>query len=315
MKSTSPIKFNYPNLGTLYVNLTPEQKGKIQNLEGKTPSIWDVGFVHPNQISSYFCARCNLTCLHSPNTKGFIELDIPNNPVGSISYYCDKGHLIHYSFLPTPEEIPVEFIEFDETGDYKIPTIDSVDSLLIKIEEQARKGRGNKIDNPSHKNRLEVANRLAGKIDYDVSKRVKEINEIFRGAYVRNLESQLPRLVEEIIENSYEFSLDEMDGFTHYEVSLAEKVNELFETVKLITPTEPELNQKIVRILDAYWMMHDTKRKRLVEEKKQLEDRVDSFEENLIEIRRNQSKFIRRVKLTNEQVQKARDNPLESYLL
>ncbi len=252
--------FKSRNCGVLNVYLSPEQERVFEKLDIRNrESMFNLGFIAPKQVADYHCIKCNETFDEHPSAEIYIEQVGGGELTTSVFYRC--GHcseIVHYDYLKTPENIPVEFIKLDKTGDFKSPTKKSIDDLLIKVLNMAKNGEGGDMNQQTYFGNLEVAQRWADKIDYDISPNVNELGEVFRVNYVKKLESELPELVGEIAEMDYGFSLDGEDdcGCTHYEgTGLSSKMDRLFETLEVVTPQNTETNREIIRIFEAYCRM------------------------------------------------------------
>src|SRR3989344_4992859 len=156
MEPTSNAGFTYNKKVIIRANLTPKQEERLKNFKwDRTPEIWDTGFINPSQIVSYYCRKCDK--IHEDSPKAIISATqiSPKDLDTSIMYkcsHCDES--IYLGHLPSPNEIPEEFIRFDETGDFKRPTVDSVNSLLARINKQAEEGYGQSIDKPCYRQDL-----------------------------------------------------------------------------------------------------------------------------------------------------------------
>ena len=316
MEQKQTMRLSYEGAGNFIANPTPEQVERLKDFKfDRRPELWDTGFFTPSQISSYYCKKCNRTYEDS------LRVGVSVSKLGSkdlatfATYHCSHcNELVYYGHLSSPDGIPEEFIKFDDTGDYRKPTLDSVNSLLTKINDRAKEGHGSAIDNPDYRDKLETAKRWAEKIGYDINPQVEKIGELFRTSYVSRLERELPNLVAEIKDKSYGFSLAEIDCVSTYEGSgLSEMMLQLFETIKCTTPSNLEINKDIVRIFELYCKMSQSEKERLLEAKKDLEERITQEESFLVDVRKQQGDFIRKANIPNEQVDEARESPLYSF--
>lgn len=320
MNSKQTIRLSYERRGCIIANSTPEQEEILKGFKfNRALELFDIGFITPNQIVSYYCNKCNKTYENAPQARVSITMLNLEKKIDNVSvaYRCTScNEFIYLGYLPSPRGIPEEFIEYDETGNYKKPTIESVNSLIDKLRSQAKEGRGHSLEEPGYGQDLETAIRWAEKINYDLSPQITSLAELFKAGYISRLERELPQLITEIKENAYGFNLVETDHITDYEgTGLDERMHQLRETIKLTTPKDAEINKDIVKILELYWEMGYKEKKRLLNKKKNLEERLAQEEEFLVNARRQQSDFIRRVNMPNEQVDEARNSPIDAWPL
>jgi hypothetical protein len=312
----------YDKFVVITAELTPEQETRLTCFsfsKGRMPETFDLGFFHPSQITSYFCKKCDRS-YDSESPKPMVSVSLAGEEEHtSLVYVC--GHCngtVYIGYLPSARGVPEEFIERDETGDYKRPTQDSVNSLLAKLNEQAEMGRGDALNKPHYHHELDIAVRWARKIAYDISKNLRELEETFRRGYVARLERELPALVSEIKDKSHGFSLVGIDsgGITPYEgEGLDWRMDQLFQTLELTKPSDPEINKDVYRILELYWKMSYDEREKLAVQKADLEKRIAEESDILNNVRRKQGEFVAKVGMTNAQVDEARNNPLDTWPL
>lgn len=311
--------FSYNGSG-ISVKLTPEQEERLKNFRWiKAPEMWDTGFISPNQINDYYCKKCNEQYTVSPKPLVSVAVIGERELLTSVGYKCTTcENFVYHGNLESPKGIPEEFIAYDETGEYRKPTQDSINSLLDRIKKQANDGQGQSIKQPSYRNELKIAKRWAEKIGYDLQPEVEALTDMFKKGYVARLERELPEIIKDIKEKAHGFnsSGSEEFGCSHYEgTGLSEPMEQLFQTIDLTKPQNPEINADIFRILELYCGMVSSEKEKLVKEKKDLEARLAQEEESLAEARRRQSEFTAKVGLTNEQVDKARETPLSTWPL
>lgn len=266
-RRTDPSKINY----TFKLKLTPEQEKKLQ--EDPKKEIYSIDFFHPKQVISYFCDECENIFQDEPNIEAYIRQERVSSEVtyASILYKCkncDKPFYIG-TVIENLEEIPLEFIEFDKTGDYKKPTPESIEELLAQAEENAKKGYE---DNE----RIAVCRHWAEKINYALDEeRIKNMGIIQREASLRNFEETLPELIEKIKQNSYAFDISNDTGAecSMYEgTGLAGYVGRLLENLPHINlPEDENLREDILKILFLYRRMHDKNMTRIIHEKQEME--------------------------------------------
>jgi hypothetical protein len=308
--------------GDIGIILTPEQEKKLYPLS-EIEGIWSLGFVPPSQINSYFCLNCdkkfyNNMQVHNMQVPPKVRVSVERFNSGDLNttvrYHCsDCDKVVYKSLLPSPEGIPEEFIEYDETGEYKRPTVESVNSLLDRIENQAKEGIGESVNQPNYFRDLKTAERWAKKIDYDINPEVENLEKVFRKSYIGKLEQELPLVVSNIMNNVYGFNLVERDHISPYEgAELPKKMHKLFEAIELINPKDIQLNNNILKILELYGRMIYEEKERLSEERRSLEERIYHEENSLVKANKLRNDFIQKVNMSNEQVDEARENPLDS---
>jgi hypothetical protein len=302
----------------ILANLTPEQEERVKGFKGdRAPELWDIGFIAPSQVASYHCPKCAKDYANPPKVQVSVSKAGSREIDTSVVYHCSTcNEMVFYGHIQSPKDVPEEFIVYDETGDYKKPTRESVDSLLVRLAQQAKEGRGNSLEKPGSASELETAQRWAGKIGYDINPQIESLTKTYREGYVARLERELPDLVKEIKNRAYGFNLTEVDSISHYEgAGLPEMMNQLSQTILLTTPSNPEVNKDIVRIFELYCKMGHSEKERMLKEKEDLEERLASEEEFLAQARRQQSEFIQKVQMSTEQADEARATPLDTWPL
>lgn len=268
-----PSKISY----TFKLKLTPEQEKKLQ--EDPKNDIYSIHFFHPKQVISYFCDECENTFQEEPKIEAYIRPEKISrerpHAVASLLYKCKNCDKTFYigTIIDNLKEIPLEFIKFDGTGDYKKPTPESIEELLAEVEEAARAG---------YKNDEQIATcrHWAEKINYILDEeRIKNIGVIQRETYLKNFEKTLPELIETIKQNSYAFDISnntDAECSMYEGTGLAGDMEHLLENLQHINlPEDEKIKEDILKILFLYRRMHDNNMTRIINEKQEAEKRFN----------------------------------------
>jgi hypothetical protein len=237
--------------GSVDFLLTKEQS-KSPDFKG---DLFNIGFIPPERIQSYSCAKCEREYEHAPGIE-VIVTEFARGPVPSVNYICSecKG-IIGFQYLGSPEGIDAKYIVFDETGDFKTPTVEAIEEQLKLAMEDAKEGYGN-LDEGGYERSLKQAIKWSEKIGHYIPEEtIRGIEDTHRDSYLRAFERDLPELIESIKSHSYAFFDTGQDGeISAYEgTGLYEEMDALFEALPLIDlPDDVELKQDILRILEAY---------------------------------------------------------------
>jgi DNA-directed RNA polymerase subunit RPC12/RpoP len=293
--------------------ITEEQ---AQNPEfRKRGSQWHIGFLPSEKVPSYHCMKCSKDYDHSPKIEVHIYTMSDERANTLVAYKCSEcSESIHIEYLESPDGIDKKYIVFDETGDWKKPTLKDIEEMLAKAEESAKRGEGNKLYGGSYESSLRRACHWADKISYEIpEERIKKIEKIYMNSYLRGMERELPELVKEIKDNAYGFSHHVSEvGISAFEGSgLFELLPRLYEALPFINlPEDAELKKDILRILSADMKMSEDSIARLEEEKKKTGEAIASERKELKEATRFMKKFRRRSGLKGKHVREAKGNPL-----
>lgn len=308
--------------GILKVNFTEEQRNRYNEILGSPHYYPEDPFTHfgfflrLEQIPSYHCNNCDKEYPTPPK----VTVSIPNLKVRDsidvgVIYLCDTCNepLIHF-YLKLEElgKIPEEFIEFDATGDYKKPTLESIDDLFKAIEAQAESGSGWGLKHLGYQRGLEIMSHWAEKINYALdSERLKRLETTYVASYLREFQKDLPRMVGCILEQDYAFSMDtDEDGisFSHYEgAGLDNEISLVLEALPFLSIDDQNLRVDIVRILNLHNKMFSDEVKRLTLKKEEvvtkLEERITSCQRDLEESDQIRTGFLTKYGLTQESVE------------
>ena len=301
---------------TFKLKLTPEQEKKLQ--EDPKKEIYSIDFFHPKQTISYFCDECKNTFQEEPNIEAYIRLETisKNEPqaVANILYKCKNCDKTFYIGTvidkDNTDKIPLEFIKYDETGDYKKPTKESIEELLSKIESNAK-------DCSLDMQAIRVCRRWAEKINYALDEeRIKKLDSIFNEACLKRFEKNLPDLVEEIRKESYQFNLGRCTadsyGSMYSNSGLANHVDKLLENIFQINlPEDNKLREDILKILFQYRKMHDNDIESAIHEKaeteKKFNKRIQSCQDASIEATQMISQYCEKAGINKETIDKIAD--------
>lgn len=272
------------------------------------------GFILPENIHSYYCDKCEIIHNQSPSVK--VSVRDKGATVGYRCCACDRQVYVRY--LSSAEGIDPKYIVFDETGDFKPPTPEDIESMLKRAKESAEKGEGS-FETGGYTYPFEQALRWAGKIGYEIpAGLVEELKQNHRKAYLDNFTAELPAKIEAINKIAYGFSLEEIGGAfsDFYGTGLGILVDELYETLPHISlPEDPEVKEGILRILFAYKDMCaeelDATEKMEEEIKKHIENQRKGINDTNTYI----MEYITQAGLTLEQVENTRKTPLDKFPL
>jgi hypothetical protein len=269
------------------------------------------GFILPKDIISYHCDECGQNEDEAPGIEVYIHFNKNDKPKTNVNYICNNcGELFASEYLESPEGIPPEYIKFDETGEYRLPTKEEIEDALKRANDDAEKGHGMSLGNPVYTSFLERALRWAEKINHEIpKKRIEEIETTFREAYLRNAQENFPELIKEIKQNAYGFSLSEADDYhvTPYEgTGLCELIDRFHEVLPLIDiPEDPEIRKDVIRILNTHKKMHEEEIYELREEEASIKRQIGSVLENVTDIDEMMSSYLKRTGLGEEDVHDA----------
>jgi len=256
------------------VTLTPEQESRPE--ESKSSVIWNVGYISPEQVEHYVCEKC-----------GVVE-DVPIKVLADVSKRSHVSATIMYScgkcdepviFGTVPEEliptIPSEVIDFDPTGNYVTPTPESIEKLLVKVEEEAAEGPKMEFRSDG----IKVLETWAAMIGYELPEdRMRALPETCRTAYIERMIPEFPRLVDDLLERELDFNLDERSGFSGWE-HIYDRVTEFFELLPHIpVPDDMGLCARIKRVLDLRTKMYETRQGELKEQAEELRQQAEALE-------------------------------------
>lgn len=298
--------------------LTPEQNEEYKANKDKDSPLFYLGFIPPNQIISYSCEKCG-------KSEGAVNVRISitqlsKDPVAYVCYECEKGHSVyHYMTTKDLDIIPVDLIEWDDTGDYKTPTPESIEKLMEKIELNALAGTYTGLESCiEHLHDLKIARKWAEKIGYEINQeRLDNLETTRKKSYIKNFNKNLPKFLRNIKEYySHAFSLIEINGYSIYESrGLGEILGELFEMLPHLNITKftDETKIDIIRILHLYHLMHVEKKNSLQEEKEELEKKINELEAEIIGSRSFVIEYERKFELTKEQRNKAEEEAKTAY--
>lgn len=296
------------------IALTPEQESKIGSKD--KPSLFNVGFVSPEQIESYNCKECKSSFEESLNPRIYIRLDMMPEAM-AMHFNCNRcGNLVFYSFIKSREGIPVEFIVEDETGNFKKPTIDSIEDLFQKIKQEAEEGNAQHMGSPSYVRELKILSAWCKKIGYDIDpERISNLKLVWKQKYLEKFKENLPELVDEILTTSrfgfhYVLADEEEPGF--FDSPNAERVSYLFKNLPLINlPDDPELKMRILEIYYLFEEMWGDAKAEVKEKISGLEKMLASVDESLSNAAKNSAEFASRANFTFEQSNNIRNKILK----
>jgi len=294
------------NDGSMLVELSPEQ---IENIpEDKKARIWDVGLIEPDKILNYTC-RSEQCKEHEGSYDDKPKVSISINDTGStilssqinayIFYQCNHCDDIVYSeIVPHKPEFPNKYVVFDETGDYKRPTIESIEDLFVKIEKQAEEGARAGINQPAYSEELQLATRWSEKIGYELDpERIANINQTWRENYLKDYEQGLADEILPLWEftmyftSLMDFADEECDGLT-------DGLIRLLDALPHITiPDNPQVKQGIVDIFSqfenssSHYINTGT------------EEQIEALTQTRSMIRQELDKFLNRFGVTKQQLE------------
>lgn len=247
--------------------------------------LWDVGFISPENITYYRCDNCGLQNVVSGSEqkppKVGVSITLYSGGDESVQYVCDCPHcdeIVFYDYLAAAEGIDPQFITFDETGKYKTPTPQSIEELLLKAKEGAKKDII-----PTEK--IEVAERWAGVIGYTIPPdKIEEIKTLYFNVRLSEYQNCLPETIEGLLgfESEWSLSLFDDSELSAYEGSgLSDRMDELLEYLPRLQITDPNLKSRVVEVLDLYQNMFKEHKAELEGERDQLNARIAGAEHNL----------------------------------
>jgi len=233
--------------GRIQFKPTPEQEKAIEdyrrnrkaNGNSSGPiSIFETGFIYPSQIVDHTCFQCTPVQTYSRAPKIEIHIqDIP--PTINIGALCPQGHFVLNDFLKEDADFPREFVVFDATGDYKIPTPESIENMFSEIESHANRGMRVQWEE-------KILQRWAGKIGYSLDqKRLETAMATARRVYLENFANGLPEFLERVRELEFGFNLTAFDSVTNFEgTGLSSYMQDLLKNLPEINlPKDPRVRQ------------------------------------------------------------------------
>lgn len=303
------------SFGYVDILITEEQANDPEYRGSK--SQFNLGFLPPEQVPSYFCRECGQRFDKPPE----IEVSVDELGFTRVGYKCESGHWVYYSHLENPEGIDPKYITRDATGEWITPTPEMIEEELEKARERAEKGEGRSMEVGLHLSNLNQALKWGEKIGYDTEEREQEIRAVYREAYLRRLSENLPEVVRDIKKMNYGFAVRELDD---HEISawegtgLYEFFGSLYEALPHIDlPDDPELMQDVLRILEAYRKMPEDRIRMLKEKRAKIIEETDNslyHNRRALEERTDYNEsFVERSGLSKEQVQSVREDPLDTF--
>jgi hypothetical protein len=290
--------------GNVHTLLAREQLHKL--VESGRHSQWYVGFLPPDRIPSYTCGKCEEVHHNPPKIEVYVSRMVREDSTTTVMYRCTEcKEVVHHELLESPEGIPIEYIEFDGTGDWKPPTPEDIEESLRRARETAERGS-------NYSGHLGQAQYWAEKIGYEISPELAPgLEATRRNAHLRGVERDLPEILERIRGRGYGFSLGSLDdesGYSPFEVSgLYEDVNLLNDALPDIElPDDPELRQEILRILFAHRGMYKTQRGDLVEKRAEIDGEIEDVDGMIGGIESRIRSYLERAGLTQDQIEQAR---------
>jgi len=283
--------FSYFNV--LLTNKQARDPGFLEN----NSTQWDIGFIHPKRIPSYYCNKCGEDIDKPPKIEVVISQMAGDQLSTAVVYTCTEcKEFINHVHIKSPKGINPKFIRFDETGDYKIPTTEDVETRVEMALKHATEAK-------SYRDDLELALRWGKKISHKIPmSRIKGIMRTYWSSHLRELEEGLPGLVEEIKKHSYGFNTvtSEPGETTAFEGTGMYEMFERLEETLLHTelPDDVGLNQDILRILVSYKTMFQRSVANYEEHKRQIDECIAAEENNVAEAENKIVRFLNKAKLT-----------------
>jgi hypothetical protein len=248
MSKEYQVKDNYTGFKA---SLTQDQVKGVKFEGDGSIFIGELPFISPKQIVEYTCSNCSEVHTDTPN----ITVEIHNQRRVEFSYYAECGDCGKIAFgghLKSLDGVDSQYIKLDETGDYIIPTTESIESKLTEARGLAGEVKGN------YEHHLDVAKTWAGKIGYQgVDDQVTEIKAVYEDAYLRKFERDLPDTLDAILHEdpwiAWHFSDDDDGPESHFEVYLSEQMSALLEALpKINVPNDSYIRKGLFRVLTLY---------------------------------------------------------------
>lgn len=304
------------------IRLNDERRKVVEEAEakGKGANFYDFGFVSPEDILSYFCSSCKQT--HEGEElrpevyirrSGKSTVENPTVESVSVLYRCadaDCSEALRISVFSDSDRIPSEYIVSDETGLYVTPTEESVQGLLKRTLERAKKGNGGSLDRPDYEWDLTTARIWSNRIGYEIEPEfVNEVNREWRKAFLGSFERGLPELLSEIRSKSFSFSLHATENDYDHPYSdsgLSEDMTFLLETLPHIPfPSDSKIQKNIFSVLSVYHGMFEEESERLREEASEIQKKLGGLENSLERAKSEIEKYTRKTSLDPEEVKMA----------
>ncbi|MFH1978600.1 MAG: hypothetical protein ABIJ92_04715 [Candidatus Aenigmatarchaeota archaeon] len=286
------------------VLLTPEE---FSQPEFRTRgSQWDIGFLPKERVPAHYCKKCDT--YHEEPPKIEVLIGERGDRLSTLVEYkcvgCDSNLVLNH--LESPDGIPIEYIIWDTTGDWKAPTTIGIEDELRRAKRFAEEGNG------GYRDCLNQASRWAEKIGYEIDPEITpRLEEVQRAVYSRKFEVELPELINNIIERDWAFNLDEDEDISVFEGSgLSGIMDYLLDTLPQINlPESVELRQSVLRVLYAYRDMFrvDILRAR---EDREASDRLQWTLKGVRGANQMIGSYISRAELTADQINEANDSPI-----
>mgnify|MGYP001569563225 CR=1 FL=1 len=172
---------------------------KIRDLELTAYSKGKIGYFSPDEVKSYFCAKCNEEYQEKPKQDVFIELPghrIYENHIGVFHLkcnHCDEW-ILTYGLVKDKDVVDPKFIVKDDRGLFIPKTKEDVDKELEKLLGEAKKGPCLIRD--------EVVIYWANNLGIDISVKLKEIEQIREEAYFKDYQERIPEVIKELERHS-----------------------------------------------------------------------------------------------------------------
>ena len=229
--------------GKIYAVLTDQQIADVEAYQRhrklSTPEFTSriVGYIAPENIRGYYCNGCGEdVTFHIDVPK--IEAEVV--PAGKLSqmgikYSCASCNTeLDYVRLHREEEfsrVPEELIIYDGTGNYKKPTIESIEALFGEISNEANEGNGS-YDHPDYGEKFDILGRCCEKIGYVIDEeRLNEVEDRRKEAFLERFVKELPQLLQRFPKDSNDYfpSSADSDDFLEFsrELSLSDDMEEL----------------------------------------------------------------------------------------
>jgi hypothetical protein len=187
----------YSSTGGHHSSLDVTLTGKQKRIAGTSTlaDFWKVGFVEPEKVNSYVCKKCGPV---SKQPK--VELVIKGNVEqqgGLATYFCLQcKDPVALGMIPKRllKEVNPEYIVFDETGEFRAPTVSDIDGALSRAEAAAR-------ERDDYQTHLQLAQNWAYQIDHQIPPPlIDELAATYHGAQVAYVGENLVNIIATVLE-------------------------------------------------------------------------------------------------------------------